>query len=93
MCLGSPCRIISISGNTAVVESWGRRHEASLAELHEHVRPGDFIIEHLGVAVRRIPAEAVDETMAMYETILPEAGCEPFEEEFIREEIMVLALA
>ncbi len=93
MCLGSPCRIISIVGNTAVVESWGRRHEASLAELQEHVIPGDFIIEHLGVAVRRIPAAAVDETMAMYETVLPEAGCEPFEEESHHEEVLVLAPA
>ena len=78
MCLGIPGRIITIAGNVAVVESWGARHKASLVTMSEPVCPGDFIIAHLGVAVRKIPSDSIAETMAMYEIVLPEAGGDPF---------------
>ncbi len=78
MCLGIPGRIITIAGNVAVVESWGARHKASLFAMSEAVCPGDFIIAHLGVAVRKIPSDSILETMAMYEIVLPETGGDPF---------------
>jgi len=96
MCLGIPGQIVTIVGNVAVVESWGRRHEASLSGLNEPVCPGDFIIEHLGLAERKIPSDSVAETMAMYEIVLPEAGCSSiaFAEQICKvEESLVLALA
>jgi hydrogenase expression/formation protein HypC len=32
--------------------------------------PGDYILNHVGFAIRRIAPEAVEETLALYETLL-----------------------
>lgn len=72
MCLGFPGQIVSISGSSATIECWGTRKRVRLGELAEGLELGDFIIEHDGVAVRRVPADEVEDTMALYETILAE---------------------
>lgn len=96
MCLGTPGQIVTVVGDVAVVESWGVRHDVSLADLNEPVFPGDYVIEHLGIAERKISSESVVETMAMYEVVLPEAGCRSLaiaeEETFEWKESLVLAL-
>jgi hydrogenase expression/formation protein HypC len=38
------------------------------------VTPGDYILNHVGFAIRRIPAEDIAQTLALYETLLSEAG-------------------
>ena len=74
MCLGIPGQIISIEGQSAVVDFWGSRKSIRLDILEEHVQRGDYVIEHEGVAVRRIAPMDVDDTLALYETILAECG-------------------
>jgi len=74
MCLGIPGQIISIEGQSAIVDFWGSRKSIRLDILEERVQLGDYVIEHEGVAVRRIPPMDVDDTLALYETILAECG-------------------
>jgi hydrogenase expression/formation protein HypC len=41
--------------------------------LAESVVAGDYIIDHEGYAIRRIPVEEVADTVAMYEIVAAEA--------------------
>ena len=77
MCIGIPGQIISISERTAVVDCWGTRRNIRLNVLEDDVAPGDYVIDHAGFALRRIPTDEVADTLAMYETILSEAGEDP----------------
>ena len=72
MCLGFPGQIVSISGTSAVMDCWGTRKIVNFEPLAETFAPGDFVIEHEGVIVRLIPPDEVDDTLALYETILAE---------------------
>jgi len=38
------------------------------------VSPGDYILNHVGFAIRRIPPEEIGETLALYDGLLQEAG-------------------
>jgi hydrogenase expression/formation protein HypC len=98
MCLGIPGQIISISGKTAVVDFWGTRKEVHLDSIEEAVLPGDYVINHAGFAVRVIPPDEVMDTLALYETILAEAGEDPIEREVVcamhaAEDLMVSLVA
>jgi hydrogenase expression/formation protein HypC len=57
----------------ALVDFWGVRREVCLDIVDEPVAPGDYILNHVGFAIRRIPAEDIGETLALYETLLSEA--------------------
>ena len=70
MCLGVPGRVIEVNGWTALVDFWGVRKEVLLNIVDEPVTPGDYILNHVGFAIRRIPPESVEETLALYETLL-----------------------
>ena len=72
MCLGLPGQIIAVRGSVAEVDCWGDRQEIRLEDLSEPVTPGDYIITHCGVAVRKIAVEDVADTMVMYESVLAE---------------------
>jgi hydrogenase expression/formation protein HypC len=73
MCLGVPGRIVSVNGPVAVVDFWGVRREVSLDIVDEPVAPGDYILNHVGFAIRRIPEEDIRETLSMYEGLLRES--------------------
>lgn len=73
MCLGIPGEIVSIQGTSAIIECWGTQREVQLDALDEPVLPGDFVIEHEGLVIRRIPAGDVDRTIELYEAVLAEA--------------------
>jgi hydrogenase expression/formation protein HypC len=70
MCLGVPGRVIEVNGWTALVDFWGVRKHVLLNIVDEPVAPGDYILNHVGFAIRRIPPESVAETMALYESLL-----------------------
>jgi hydrogenase expression/formation protein HypC len=72
MCLGVPGKVISVDGWTAVVDFWGVRKEVLLNIVDEPVSAGDYILNHVGFAIRRIPADAISDTLALYELLLRE---------------------
>jgi hydrogenase expression/formation protein HypC len=74
MCLGVPGRVISIDGLTAVVDFFGVRKELRLDVVDQPVAPGDYVLNHVGYAIRRIPPAEVGETLALYEQVLRGAG-------------------
>jgi len=73
MCLGVPGKIIDINGSMATVDFWGVRRQVNLDIVDEPVTVGDYILNHVGFAIRRIPEETIAETLALYETLLVEA--------------------
>jgi hydrogenase expression/formation protein HypC len=74
MCLGVPGRVVEVDGETAVVDFWGVRRQVRLDVVDAPVVAGDYILNHVGFAIRRIPAEEIAETLALYETLLAEAS-------------------
>jgi hydrogenase expression/formation protein HypC len=72
MCLGVPGRVIEVSGETAVVDFFGVRRETRLDVVDEPVAPDDYILNHVGFAIRKIPAHEIQETLALYELLLKE---------------------
>jgi len=74
MCLGVPGRVIEVDGLVAVVDFWGARKEVRLDVIDEPVVPGDYVLNHVGFAIRRIPAEEIGETLALYDQLLRAAA-------------------
>jgi hydrogenase expression/formation protein HypC len=73
MCLGVPGKVIDINGSMATVDFWGVRRQVNLDIVDEPVKPGDYILNHVGFAIRRIPEESIAETLALYEILMKEA--------------------
>jgi len=72
MCLGVPGRVLEIDGLNARVEFWGVERDVRLDIVDTPVAPGDYVLNHVGFAIRRIPEEEVEETLALYDRILTE---------------------
>jgi len=73
MCLGVPGKVIDINGSIATVDFWGVRRQVNLDIVDEPVKPGDYILNHVGFAIRRIPEEKIADTLALYEQLMAEA--------------------
>ena len=76
MCLGVPGRVVEVNGLLATVDFWGVRKQIRLEVVDEPVQPGDYILNHVGYAIRRIPANEIDATLALYEELLARAEAE-----------------
>ncbi len=73
MCLGVPGRVLEVHGLTATVDFWGVKREVRLDIVDQPVEPGDYILNHVGFAIRKIPSEEIEETLALFEQLLKEA--------------------
>jgi hydrogenase expression/formation protein HypC len=73
MCLGVPGKVIEVNGLLAMVDFWGVRKQIRLEVVDEAVQPGDYILNHVGYAIRRIPSGEIDATLALYEELLQRA--------------------
>jgi hydrogenase expression/formation protein HypC len=76
MCLGVPGKVIEVNGLVATVDFWGVRKQIRLEVVDEPVRPGDYILNHVGYAIRRIPPGEIDATLALYEELLQHAAAD-----------------
>lgn len=74
MCLGVPGRVLAVDGLVATVDFWGVRRQVRLEIVDEPVAAGDYVLNHVGFAIRRIPAEEIGETLHMYEDLLRARG-------------------
>ena len=74
MCLGVPGRVLEVRGRTAIVDFFGVQRETRLDVVDEPVAPGDYILNHVGFAIRRIPPGEIEETLALYEQLLGESA-------------------
>jgi hydrogenase expression/formation protein HypC len=75
MCLGVPGKILSISaeGDRAEVDFWGVRREVRLDVVDEPVAVGDYVLNHVGFAIRRIPESEIGVTLELYEELIRRA--------------------
>ena len=87
MCLGVPGKVVSIDGSVATVDFFGIRRNVRLDVVDEPVAPGDYVMNHVGFAIRRIPPAEVEETLALYEDLLKAASSEDLLAADIRGEI------
>lgn len=79
MCLGVPGKVVAVDGAVASVDFWGIRRQIRLDLVDMPVAPGDYVLNHVGYAIRRIPDEEIPETLALYETLLAAARAEDAE--------------
>ena len=73
MCLGVPGKIVAVDGSVATVDFWGVQRQVRLDIVDEPVQPGDYILNHVGYAIRRIPSSEIGATLALYEELLRHA--------------------
>jgi hydrogenase expression/formation protein HypC len=74
MCLGVPGKVLAIDGLNATVDFFGVKKELRLDIVDEPVEVGDYVLNHVGFAIRRIPPEEVQETLALFDQILDITG-------------------
>ena len=69
MCLGVPGEIVEIDDHEAVADFWGVERRVRLDVVGDAVDVGDYILNHAGFAIRKIPEQEVEETIAIYESL------------------------
>lgn len=84
MCLGVPGRVVSVDGLRARVDFWGVERDVRLDVVDEPVAPGDYVLNHVGFAIRRIPEGEIEETLALYDQILAEIE----REDLLRQDVL-----
>jgi hydrogenase expression/formation protein HypC len=77
MCLGVPGRVIAVDGLIATVDFWGMRREVRLDIVDAPVAPGDYVLNHVGFAIRRIPESDIAETLKLYDELLQAIVTDP----------------
>ena len=87
MCLGVPGKVIEVAGNVATVDFWGVRRQVLLDVIDEPVAPGDYVLNHVGYAIRRIPESEIGETLALYEQLIAQAEQDDLMADDVRNEI------
>ncbi|SFC49246.1 hydrogenase expression/formation protein HypC [Halobiforma haloterrestris] len=80
MCLGVPGEIREIDGQEAVADFWGVERRVRLDVVGDAVEVGDYVLNHAGFAIRKIPDHEVEETMAIYESLFADDPDEALEE-------------
>src|SRR3990172_5381893 len=74
MCLGVPGKVLAIDGLEATVDFFGVKRVLRLDIVDEPVTVGDYVLNHVGFAIRRIPPSEVGETLALFEQVLKAAA-------------------
>jgi hydrogenase expression/formation protein HypC len=87
MCLGVPGKVIQVDGAVASVDFWGVKRQIRLDVVDQPVKPGDYVLNHVGFAIRRIPETEIEETLALYELLLQEAAKDDMMADDVRGEI------
>ena len=73
MGLGVRGRVVEVDGSSALVDFFGVHRHVRLELVDQPVVPGDYILNHVGYAIRRIPEADIEGTLDMYRQLLREA--------------------
>ena len=87
MCLGVPGKVLHIDGMNATVDFFGVRKQVRLDIVDQPVAVGDYVLNHVGFAIHRIPEDEIQETLALFDTILAQAGADDLMVQDVRGEI------
>lgn len=74
MCLGVPGRVVELDLLSASVDFWGVKRRVRLETVDEPVQVGDYLLVHVGFAIRRIPPEQIEETLQLYNQLVAAAS-------------------
>ena len=70
MCLGIPGEVLEIDGDEALAEFWDVEKWVRIDIVGGDLSVGDYILNHAGFAIRKIPEAEVEETISYYEELL-----------------------
>ncbi len=71
MCLAYPYKILELKDEwTAVAEVKGIKTEIGLQLLGEEVKPGDWVLVHVGFAIKKLSEEEAKESLRYWDEIL-----------------------
>ena len=87
MCLGVPGLVVELDDLCAVVDFWGVRRRVRLDLVDEPVSVGDYVLNHVGFAIRRIAPADVEVTLAMYQQLVEDAEADDLMAADVRSEI------
>lgn len=73
MCLGVPGKVLAIDGLVATVDFFGVTRKVRLDIIDADVHVGDYVLNHVGYAIRRIPDEEIEGTLSLFDQILRDA--------------------
>jgi len=63
MCLGVPMKLLEVNYPMAIAEAKGVKRQVYLQLLpEEQVKPGDYVIVHVGFAIQKLSPEEAEET-------------------------------
>jgi hydrogenase expression/formation protein HypC len=70
-------RVVQVDGLTARCEAWGQERVLDLFLLqHESVQCGDYVLAHLGRALRKVPADEARASQGLLQDMLQAASPE-----------------
>jgi hydrogenase expression/formation protein HypC len=67
MCLGIPGEVLEIDGEEARAEFRGAEKWIRIDVVGDDLEVGDYVLNHAGFAIRKIPEEQVERTVELYE--------------------------
>jgi hydrogenase assembly chaperone HypC/HupF len=70
MCLGIPGEVLEVDGEQVKAEFWDVEKWVRVDIVGEDIEVGDYILNHAGFAIRKIPESEVEETVEYYESLL-----------------------
>jgi len=80
MCLAIPSKVLSIDeNNIAEVDTLGVKRQVSLDLIQEEVKPGDYVLIHVGYAMGKIDEKEALESIEVYKMLAEAAMQDDFE--------------
>jgi hydrogenase expression/formation protein HypC len=80
MCLAIPSKVLSIDDNNiAEVDTLGVKRQVSLDLVQEEIKPGDYVLIHVGYAMGKIDEKEALESIEVYKMLADAAMNEEFE--------------
>ncbi len=67
MCLGIPGEVLEIDGERARVSFRGAEKWVRIDIVGEELAVGEYVLNHAGFAIRKIPESEVERTVELYE--------------------------
>ncbi len=68
MCLSIPAKVVSTTGNMAIVETSGLRIQACL-DLVENIEVGDLVLIHTGFIIQKISVGEAEDILSLIREI------------------------
>lgn len=74
MCLAIPGKVLKVKGDTAKASFEGVEREVRIDALGEDLEEGDYILNHAGFAIEKIPPSEAEKTLEVFDEMLKESS-------------------